>query len=242
MAIYRNVQLSFWTDNKVLDDFTPEDKFFYIYLLTNPQTNICGCYEFSYSEISKQIGYSKETILRLLERFEKEHEIIKFDKKNKEILILKWYKHNWSTSEKTLVGVENVAKYIKTQEFKEYVLNIVESIRNQRISPEETTISESDLNNNIAKLSTEEKLRKDFEVIYGSYPKKVGKTNGYAKYKLWVTSGKVVNGKRIKLTNRQIWNAIDKYKHEMNEAETDLKYYKNFDTFMGNSILDYVAG
>lgn len=27
MAIYRNVQLSFWTDNKVEDDFTPEDKY-----------------------------------------------------------------------------------------------------------------------------------------------------------------------------------------------------------------------
>ena len=40
MAIYRNVQLSFWTDNKVEDDFTPEDKYFYLYLLTNPQTGL----------------------------------------------------------------------------------------------------------------------------------------------------------------------------------------------------------
>ena len=40
MAVYRSVHLSFWTDNKVEDDFTPEDKYFYIYLLTNPQTNI----------------------------------------------------------------------------------------------------------------------------------------------------------------------------------------------------------
>ena len=44
MAIYRNLHISFWTDNKVEDDFTPEDKYFYAYLLTNPQTNICGCY------------------------------------------------------------------------------------------------------------------------------------------------------------------------------------------------------
>ena len=34
MAIYRNVQTSFWTDPKVADDFTPEDKFFYLYLFT----------------------------------------------------------------------------------------------------------------------------------------------------------------------------------------------------------------
>lgn len=28
MAIYRNIQMAFWTDSKVIDDFTPEDKFF----------------------------------------------------------------------------------------------------------------------------------------------------------------------------------------------------------------------
>ena len=51
MAIYRNVRLSFWTDNKVIDEFTPEDKYFYLYLLTNPQTNLCGCYETSYKSM-----------------------------------------------------------------------------------------------------------------------------------------------------------------------------------------------
>lgn len=248
MAIYRNVQLSFWTDNKVLDNFTPEDRFFYIYLLTNPQTNICGCYEFSYSEISRQMGYNKDVILRLLERFEKEHKVIKFNKENKEILILKWYKYNWSKSEKTLVGVENVTKHIKTQEFKDYVLKIVNSIRNQdtisneRACPMQSSVSDSVINNDINKLEKENELRKNFDIIYGSYPKKAGRTNGYSRYKAWVTTGRVVNGKRIKLTNQQIWNAIDKYKYEMNEAEKELQYYKNFDTFMGNSILDYIAG
>ena len=88
MAIYRNLQLSFWTDNKIEDEFTPEDKFFYLYLLTNPQTNLCGCYEVSYSQMTRQTGYNKDTIIRLLERFESLHNVIKFDSKTKEILIL----------------------------------------------------------------------------------------------------------------------------------------------------------
>ena len=88
MAIYRNVQLSFWTDNKVEDDFTPEDKYFYLYLLTNPQTNICGCYEVSYSQMTNQTGYNKDTINRLLDRFEKVHGMIRYCKESKEILIL----------------------------------------------------------------------------------------------------------------------------------------------------------
>ena len=118
MAIYRNVQLSFWTDNKVLDDFTPEDKYFYLYLLTNPHTNICGCYEISYKSMSDDTGYNKETIIRLLERFDKVHGVIKFSPSTKEVLILNWYKYNWSKSEKVLAGVLGVAKHIKSDEFR----------------------------------------------------------------------------------------------------------------------------
>lgn len=245
MAVYRNVQLSFWTDNKVEDDFTPEDKYFYIYLLTNPQTNICGCYEVSYSTITHQTGYSKDTIERLLDRFENIHKVIKFSKNTKEVLILNWYKYNWNKSEKTLVGVENVAKHIKTQEFRDYVLHIVDCIRKD-ISLDEIGCSLqapiSSINSTDEKKDVELQLRADFEIIYGFYPKKTGKTKGYGRYKLWVTTGKVVNGKRQKLTNEQIWNAIKKYREEMEQADKDLQYYKNFDTFMGDSLLDYVAG
>ena len=130
MAIYRNVQLGFWTDSKVTDDFTPEDKYFYLYLLTNPQTNICGCYQISYSQMENQTGYNRETINRLIERFEKIHNVIRFCADTKEILILNWHKYNLSKSEKTLVGAESVANYIKTPEFKEYVFHVIDCIRN----------------------------------------------------------------------------------------------------------------
>lgn len=161
MAIYRNVQLSFWTDNKVEDDFTPEDKYFYIYLLTNPQTNICGCYEVSYSQMTRQTGYNKDTIIRLLERFDKVHNVIRFDSKTKEVLILHWYKYNWSKSEKVLAGVLGVAKHIKSDEFRKYVNDMVDSVKNDTLYigytyPMETSVSDSDsvsdsvsVNNNI---------------------------------------------------------------------------------------------
>lgn len=152
MAVYRSVHLSFWTDNKVEDDFTPEDKYFYIYLLTNPQTNICGCYEISYSQMTRNTGYNKDTIIRLLERFENVHKIIKFDKNTKEVLILNWYKYNWSKSEKTLTGVENVAKHIKSEEFKKYVLDVVNCARNDTpimgyVYPIQASVSDTDINN-----------------------------------------------------------------------------------------------
>ena len=149
MAIYRNVQLSFWTDNKVEDDFTPEDKYFYLYLLTNPQTNICGCYEVSYSQMTNQTGYNKDTINRLLDRFEKVHNIIRYCKETKEILILNWYKYNWSKSEKTLTGVDAVAKHIKCNEFKEYIFEVIDCIRNDtpykgHTCPIQASVSDTD--------------------------------------------------------------------------------------------------
>ena len=149
MAIYRNVQLSFWTDNKVEDDFTPEDKYFYLYLLTNPQTNICGCYEVSYSQMTNQTGYNKDTVNRLIDRFENIHKIIKFNKNTKEILILNWYKYNWSKSEKTLTGVDAVAKHIKCNEFKEYIFEVIDCIRNDtpykgHVCPIQASVSDTD--------------------------------------------------------------------------------------------------
>jgi uncharacterized phage protein (TIGR02220 family) len=129
MAIYRNVQLAFWTDSKVEDDFTPEDKYFYMYLLTNPQTNICGCYEVNFLQMARHTGYSKDTIVRLLERFDKVHGVIKYDSNTKEILILRWYKYNWNKSEKVLAGVLSAAKRIKSEKFRKYVNDIIDSIR-----------------------------------------------------------------------------------------------------------------
>ena len=78
MAMYRNVRLSFWSDSKVEEEFTPEDKYFYLYLLTNPQTNISGCYKVSYGTMVKDTGYSKDTIIRLIKRFDEVHDVLFF--------------------------------------------------------------------------------------------------------------------------------------------------------------------
>lgn len=87
---------------------------------------------------------------------------------------------------------------------------------------------------------SEQQLKKDFEIIYGIYPKKKGKTVAFANYKLWVGSGKYVGNKRYKLTNRQIYLAVRKYVRQQEEAGKDLEYWKNFDTLMGRQLLDYV--
>lgn len=124
MAIYRTVSMSFWTDNKVTDDFTPEDRYFYLYLFTNPHTNLCGCYEISIKQIANEMGYSKDTVENLIERFEKVHNVLRFSKETKEILLVNWSKYNWTSSDKFRKPLEKEISVVKSLDFKGFLENI----------------------------------------------------------------------------------------------------------------------
>lgn len=127
MAIYRNISMNFWTDSKVDDDFTPEDKYFYLYLLTNPHTNICGCYEVSMKQMCRETGYNEDTVKRLLDRMEHQHGVVRYSQATKEVLVVNWHKYNWTKSEKMLSGVLEVAKYIKNADFTLFISKILSS-------------------------------------------------------------------------------------------------------------------
>lgn len=134
MASYRNISINFWTDSKVDDEFTPEDKYFYLYLLTNPHTSLCGCYEISMKQMERETGYNADTIKRLIERMEKTHRVIRFSADTKEILILNWYKFNWSKSEKVRSAIATAIEYIKNESFKRYVIDMVYIVYQYRIN------------------------------------------------------------------------------------------------------------
>ncbi len=120
--------MSFWTDSKVADNFTPEDKFFFLYLLTNPLTNTCGCYEISIRQMTIDTGYSKETVEKLLLRLQNVHKVISYSKENKEVLLVNWRKYNWTVSEKLRISILNSIKPIKTKAFKDYLLRCYENL------------------------------------------------------------------------------------------------------------------
>lgn len=123
MATYRTVYMSFWTDPKVDDEFTPEDKYFYLYLLTNPHTNICGCYEISMKQMVRETGYNEDTVKRLLTRMETVHGVVQYDSQTKEVLIPRWSKYNWVKSKDTFKGVEKVSSEIKSDRFRYFIIS-----------------------------------------------------------------------------------------------------------------------
>lgn len=85
-----------------------------------------------------------------------------------------------------------------------------------------------------------EQDKEDFEQIYAAYPKKVGKTRAFEYYRGYVGKSRVVNGTRYHLDKREIYLAVVNYVQQMEEAGTQLQFYKNFDTFMNKAVLDYL--
>lgn len=93
MGIKRIIDTSFWTDGKV-DEFSPEDKYFMLYLLTNPFTTQLGIYEISIKQAAFQLGYSIEAVKVLIDRFESKYGMILFSPKTNEIAIKNFLRHS----------------------------------------------------------------------------------------------------------------------------------------------------
>lgn len=251
MGKFRVVQGSLWTDKKVLDEFSPEDRFFWLYILTNPRTTQLGIYEFSMSDATKLTGYNRTTIEILLNRFEHTYDVIKYNGITGEIAIKNFLRHNIITGGKPVLDcLIKEAKKIKDEELFTYIFENLKKYKDLNktvldfmevmgfeLSENETSFPEVKTED---KPSLEKILNNNFNVIYNLYPKKVGRTEAFKRYKLWVTKGRVVSGKKIKLTDHQIYHAVEKYIYNMKESESELRFYKNFDTFMGDQILDYI--
>ncbi len=94
MGIKRPVDTTFWNDETVMDEFSPEDKYFMLYLLTNPHTKQLGVYKLPKKIIQFELGYSKEAVEVLLNRFENKYAKIKYNHKTQEISIFNYLKHS----------------------------------------------------------------------------------------------------------------------------------------------------
>lgn len=155
MAIYRNIQMSFWTDTKVADDFTPEDRYFYLYLFTNPHTNLCGCYEISIRQMSNETGYSKDTVERLILRFSEIHNVIKYDTETKEVLLINWHKYNWTKSSDFRKALLKQIDNVKNSHFKRVLQGLFDgedTVIGPSLDGVGTTVTVTDtntINNNI---------------------------------------------------------------------------------------------
>ncbi|MBP9791559.1 MAG: hypothetical protein KBD57_13530 [Bacteroidia bacterium] len=119
MAIFRKVHIQFWSD-VFIQSLTPEQKFFFLYLLTNEKTKQCGIYEITTRHISYDTGYNIETVNKLLEFFENSGKIL-FSRETNEIAVKNWEKYNGSKSPDVQKLVNKELVFIKNKRLPQWL-------------------------------------------------------------------------------------------------------------------------
>lgn len=146
MSKFRQIYCDFWQNSYIQEELTPEDKLFYLYLMTNTKTTQIGVYSITLKQMAFDLGYSIETIKSLMLRFEEYHKLIKYDTETKEIAILKWGKNFTKggtpmeacvkkefeeTKNKDLVRL--VLPDIKNEKMKNYIENLFEEKKTENV-------------------------------------------------------------------------------------------------------------
>ena len=127
-AKFRMVHTSFWNDPHVSEEMTVEDKYFFLYLLTNEHTTQIGIYGITKKQMAFELGYSAETVNALIYRFEDHHKLIKYNPETREIAIKNWGKYNLNRGGKPVMDcVRSELKQVKDQSLIDYVAEKVEN-------------------------------------------------------------------------------------------------------------------
>lgn len=239
MAAKRAVSIDFWRDSKVVEQFTPEDKLFMLYLLTNPNTTQLGIYELPVTTCSRDLGYDVKTIQKLFKRFE-EYGIAKRSDDTNEVAIKNYLVYSITRGGKPLEDcIETELKRVKDKSLVDFVFgnlqtkdNLNQSVKNvinrYLNKPTESTTT-----------SLDAAYWNNFNIIYNEYPRKDGKNNAFLHYKSW-HRGRIVGGTKVRLTDRQMYLAVQCYAKEVKENQTDRQFIQMASTFFNNTIAEYV--
>ncbi|MDP4089097.1 MAG: hypothetical protein Q8930_07485 [Bacillota bacterium] len=145
MTTYKQIQANFWQNTFVLD-LTPEERYFYVYLITNTMTTVCGIYRFNLKLAVLETGLSSEVINNYLNTFESSGKIV-ISKVSRELMIVNWLKHNSKMNKKIIGQINAELKEVKDKELLRQYYEIckerqypVEAIFNGVVLPSEVKI------------------------------------------------------------------------------------------------------
>jgi len=103
MSTQRYISTSFWDDPWVLT-LKPNEKYLYLYLLTNPLTNIAGVYQISMRRMCFDTGLKENSIKEIIGLFQQKKKVFYYDETY--IILPNWPKHQkWQTRTKIKYGI-----------------------------------------------------------------------------------------------------------------------------------------
>lgn len=249
---FRIIRLSFWNDEKVVEQFSAEDRYFFLYLLTNPRSTQLGIYPFVRKTAAYELGYSVEAVAVLLDRFENKYGIIKYSPETSEVAIKNFLVHNivrggtpvfdLLVNELSRVKNTDLIVYIYNHlitlhELNDTVMKLLDYIKESNYIKEENIINnknqrygdESSTNRSKPFRELSREARDFFEECWKAYPKKRGK-------------GAISDHKKIKLMNEvgleQMMRCIERYKLDIRGRENQFIMYGS--TFFNSGYVDYL--
>jgi len=122
MAIYRKIHVSFWSDSFV-SELNDKSKLFYLYLITNERTTQLGVYEITKKQMAYDLGYSIETISKLISELQSANRI-KYNDKTCELALRNWNRYNYNPSIKVKSLVDKEITRIKDKSLIQYTYSI----------------------------------------------------------------------------------------------------------------------
>ena len=152
--VKRVVSTGFWNDDKVLNLFSPEDRYFMLYILTNPHTTQLGVYHLPVKKAALELGYSVESVIVLLERFEKKYGILRYNPETSEVAIKNFLIHSIMKGGKPVLDcLEKEFNSVKDLSLVAYIFNHID------------TVDIKNINNTVLEFIENHKDIKDIEVI-----------------------------------------------------------------------------
>jgi hypothetical protein len=117
----RYISTSFWTD-KWIRSLDPSERYVYMYLLTNPETNIAGMYQITLDRIAFDTGYDERTLRPMFDRFAKAKKA--YFVADEYIILPHWPNHQkWQVKKTIKVGIDSVINDTPKQ-VKDYAFSI----------------------------------------------------------------------------------------------------------------------
>ena len=239
----RVVSTGFWEDEKVVNDFSPEDKYFMLYLLTNPHTSQLGIYQLVPKKAAFELGYSIDSVNVLLDRFENKYGIIRYSKETSEIAIKNFLKHSIVKGGKPVMDcLLKEESMVKDKSLLSYVFNSLNNIDDLNLTIKDYLehINDKYINNDndnenerIVHESYHESsndYESFFDEIWKLYPRKEGK-------------GKVSKSKKkvlFKIGKEQMIKCIERYKMFVKEKGYEDKFIMHGSTFFNSGYIDYL--
>ena len=183
MGIKRIVDVGFWTDNKVVDMFSPEDKLFFLYLLTNPHTTQLGVYQINKRVMAFELGYSLEAVCVLIDRFQNKYKLIRYSEETGEVAIKNYLRHSIVKGGKPVEDllVKEISR-VKDKGLLSYVYqgihtdeNLIPTVNKILSLLNKNNDNDNEVTSHVTSNVTYHVTSEDFGRFWEVYPKKKGK-------------------------------------------------------------------